>query len=515
MRWHPWLLHPFLGGIYFVLTLAAANATALLGWRDLVVPSLINLGLCSVYWVVGFALSRNPDKASLLSLLWLTAFSVFGYAAEHLRPLGTPGAVLKAIGGEPALGILFAIVILGPSLAICRATRPLEAASRYLTLVAIVLVAYTSARVYRGMPDEGAPLGSLPPIPSTSERTPMRGLPDIYLVVLDKYTNSQVLAQHFGFDNGDFERFLRSRGFVIPRYSQANYPGTQLALASLLNLDYIQNLPGQHRLDDLIENNRLAKFLSLRGYRFVFFPTAFRFTSHNRHADLQLPLPQEVRGEFRVAWERTTLLPELARAGCALFDCEASGGRLAPETAELMDWKFERMIELAGSNQPTFVLAHLLLPHEPFIYRADCSHRTPYWPANAGMLGDKAATDGYLEQISCVNRKLSTLVDSIIARSRRPPVILLQADHGHGRLRTLPEYREVDAYRLRERMAAFSAYLLPGVDTTEVGDSITPVNGLRLMLRRYFGADLPPLEDASYWSSEVRPLVFSRIEWTP
>jgi hypothetical protein len=55
----------------------------------------------------------------------------------------------------------------------------------------------------------------------------------------------------------------------------------------------------------------------------------------------------------------------------------------------------------------------------------------------------------------------------------------------------------VSAYQLRERMSVFSAYLLPGVPSGVVRDSVTPVNALRLVLRHYFGADLPPLEDAS------------------
>ena len=62
-------------------------------------------------------------------------------------------------------------------------------------------------------------------------------------------------------------------------------------------------------------------------------------------------------------------------------------------------------------------------------------------------------------------------------------------------------------------MGVFSAYRLPGVDPSSVSDSITPVNVMRLVLRHYFGADLPPVEDISYWSSETHPLQFDRIVW--
>lgn len=509
MRSHRWLLHPFIVAVYFVLTLAAANATALHGWRDLVWPASISLVLCSLCWAMGYALTRDAHKASLLNLLWVVAFSVFGYIAETLRP----GGVLKVIGGEPGLGGLFAIAILGPSLAIRRTARQLEPVNRYLTLVGVVLVGYTAMQLHRGLDDDRDRRAPLSLSSISSDRARAQDPPDIYLIILDKYTSSEVLAQHFGFDNSQFEAFLRSRGFVVPMHARANYPRTQLALASMLNLDYIQNLPQHYHLNDLIENNQLAAFLKLQGYRFVFFPTPFKFTSHNRNADLQLPPPSEVRGEFRAAWERTTMLPELVGGGCALLGCQPGRFRLVPETADLMDWKFERMGELAGGQQPTFVLAHLVLPHEPFLYRADCAHREPYWPPNAGMVGDKEATEGYLDQISCTNQKVAALVDSIMARSRRPPVILLQSDHGHGRLGRLPDLRYVDRYRLKERMAAFTAYFLPGLDASSIGDSITPVNTIRLILRHYFGADLPPIEDASYWSSEDRPLEFVRINW--
>lgn len=497
-------LHPFLVAIYFVLTLAAANAAALHGWRDLAAPAAIGIGFCGLCWSIAFPLTRDPRKASLLALVWVVAFSLFGYVVEALRPAGA----LARVEGEAGVGSLFLLAVLGPSLAIHRTTRDLQSVSRYLTLVGVILVGYTTWQVSRGLaspPEAPLPL-SVPGI--LAGREPVEDPPDIYLIVLDKYTRSDILAQHFGFDNSGFEAFLRSRGFVIPRHARANYPRTRLALASMLNLDYLQNLPSTDRLDDLIDQNRFAVFLKRHGYRFVFFPTPFKFTSHNSQADLELPPSRELKGEFRASWERTTMLPELVRGGCALLGCEASRFRLTPETADLMDWKFERLAELPGGQQPTFVLAHLVLPHEPFLYRADCSHRDPYWPANAGMMGDEEATRGYLDQITCANRKLAALVGSILVRSPRPAVILLQSDHGHGRLGRLPELRYVDRYRLEERMAAFAAYLLPGVADTAIGDSISPVNAMRFVLRQYFAADLPPLQDSSYWSSEDRELEF-------
>jgi hypothetical protein len=503
-----WLVHPFLVGLYFVLTLAASNATDLNGLGDLVWPISVSLLVCGLFWTVGYALTRDAHKASLLSLLWVVAFSVFGYVADILHPTGT----LQRMGGALGLGGLFAIALFGPSLAICRTGRPLDPVSRYLTLVGVLLVGYTTVQLYRGLPQERDLRAFVPPPSVPNDRAKPVDPPNIYLIILDKYTGSDVLAQNFGFDNSAFETVLRGRGFVVPKHSRANYPQTYLALAAMLNLDYIHNLPRQFHLYDLIENNRLAAFLKLQGYRFVFFPTPFKFTYQNRNADLQLPAPKEVRGELGAVWQRSTMLPELLSAGCTLVGCQARHLRYVPESADFMDRKFERIQDLADGEPPTFVFAHLSLPHEPYIYHADCTHRDPYWPLGTGGRRDGEATRGYLDQISCTNRKVAVLVDSILARSRRPPVILIQADHGHGRLGSLPEYEQVNPSQLRERMSVFSAYYLPGVAAGSVGDSITPVSAMRFVLRHYFGADLPPMEDASYWSPEARPLELVRIE---
>jgi hypothetical protein len=57
----------------------------------------------------------------------------------------------------------------------------------------------------------------------------------------------------------------------------------------------------------------------------------------------------------------------------------------------------------------------------------------------------------------------------------------------------------------------FAAYLLPGAPPGLVYDSISPLNAMRAVMRYYYGLDLPPLADASYWSSSKRPYDFTRV----
>jgi hypothetical protein len=121
-------------------------------------------------------------------------------------------------------------------------------------------------------------------------------------------------------------------------------------------------------------------------------------------------------------------------------------------------------------------------------------------------------TQAYLDQIRCVNRKVLEAVDSIQAHSRVPPVILIQGDHGHGRLgRTVPALSEVSPYAIRERVSCFAAYALPTVSPEDVSDSISPVNASRLVLRHYFRADLPALPDLTFWSAGGSAYRFERV----
>jgi hypothetical protein len=447
-------------------------------------------------------------------MLAIAGYSSLGAGVESLEP-SFGNAVMAA---TLTLLLLYGVVIASLTVAIVRTRRRLDAAVEFLSVMAVLLVVWNGSLVIRGLERAdhlpAAPVAGDIPAPA-SPPMPAR---DIYLIVLDKYTSSAVLASHFHFDNSGFDAALRQRGFFVPSKAHTNYVHTFLTLAAMLNLRYLDDLTarfgetGAWELTyPLIENNRLAAFLRGRGYKFVSFPTAFGGTRQNRYADLQLPAPRDVRPELYAAWAHLTAWPVLRALGCRLLGCDPDRPPYQPADPDLMDWRFHTLAQLAGSSdRPQFVFAHLLVPHEPYIYGPDCSHRPPFWP-----LHDSTDTlrvhQGYLDQIRCVNRKVLEVVDSIRARSRVPPVILIQADHGHGRMgRTVPPLGEVSSYAVSERISCFAAYSLPTVRPEEVWDSISPVNATRLLLRHYFGANLPVLPDITYWSATGSAYRFER-----
>jgi hypothetical protein len=511
-------VYPLLAAIYFVLHLAAENGSELILMGDLVRPLAAEVAVCIVLWALAAWAARGVTRGAPLALAAVVCFSTFGLLSTALQsPLGP-------VGGPMGLLVLLTYFFAVAALMIRRFGWALSpGTTRYLNIVTALLAAYSAFRVATDTSlSEGAArvVPSVPPALAQPPTSANRRPPDIYLLVLDKYTGSRMLTPHYGLDNRPFEDSLRARGFVVPADARANYIHTSLALAAMLNLDYLDDLPERFGVDNedwelvypLIENNRLAAFLRGQGYRYVFFPSAFAPTRESRIADAQLPSPSQIRPEFETVWLWTTPIPTAHLLACRIAGCQVFTFSYTPESAQLLDWKFDRLPELAGRERPVFVFAHLTLPHEPYVYDRTCAHREPYWPLDdeSDTLALKRA---YVEQIECLNRKLLVLVDAVRKRSGTPPVILLQSDHGHGRLgRLAPGLEATAPWQVAERRAIFAAYSLPGVPSEEVSDSISPVNVTRLVLRHYFNVDLPNRPDITYWSAWTRPYRFTRVE---
>lgn len=513
------VLYPFLAAVYPILALAATNDGELVQLSDLVKPCMIALSAAALAWLLSRLVTRDIHRRALVTVVAVGIFSGYGYGAEFLGrwPLAeTATPVLMFL--PLAYAILFAR----------RVHVSLLPLTRYLNIVVAILVTWMSGSFLWRLRPMNRPL-TFRDIPTQRHSARDIGAdtrPHFFLIVLDKYTGHRSLVTNYGFDNTPFEHKLEEEGFFVPRAARANYVHTFLALAAMLNWQYLDDVAKQLGRENtswvvaypLIEDNRTWRALRRLGYRFAFLPSALPATAHNQYADIQLPDPSQLTHEFEAVWLRGTVLSPTLRLVCALrlawedFACSEGALPYVPESATSLDWKFQAIPSLARSKQPVFVLAHLTVPHEPYLYDAQCHHRDPYWPSTDSGSQALAVKAAYGAQLQCINRKVEQLVKAIPQESTRPSIILLQSDHGHGRLgRDQPALTDATKAQVDERVDVFAAYLLPNAPLGLVYDSISPVNAMRAIMRHYYGFDLPPLVDASYWSSSQRPYHFTRI----
>lgn len=330
--------------------------------------------------------------------------------------------------------------------------------------------------------------------------------PDIYFIVLDGYARADMLASHYGYDNGPFLRRLEQQGFQVADASQANYSWTFLSLSSTLNMDYLPALLGD-RLDPtaadrenayrLLRDNRAAAFLRERGYRFVHLQSTWGGTGSNPYAD-----------DFRYCGGglfRDDYLLAVAEVSWL----RAFGSRASLDLASCHLRNFETLAALAREPGPKFVFAHFVPPHHPYLFdregrvlrNANLSNQFEF---QKKLWEDRQA---YVEQLAFVSRKAEEAIGRLIADSKRSPAILLVSDHGPNLRRGM---QGGDYNRLR--LATLSAVRLPGTTAEPLPEGISNVNLLRFVLDRLFDAGLPALPDRYFVSDYRQPFDFTEVD---
>jgi hypothetical protein len=326
-------------------------------------------------------------------------------------------------------------------------------------------------------------------------------LPDIYLIIMDGYGRADVLDELYDFDNGPFLTRLSELGFVIAAEARANYPQTTLSLASSLNMSYLDQLSGamgQGRdrapLRDLIQNNSVTRLLREVGYKFILVSSGYAHasaTENSPQADVCYCEDYGLNG-LEVGLFNLTPLRYWAPQQ---IDPYASHRRKVLNG-------FRYLTELPEFDEPVFVMAHIVAPHPPFIFAANGEEIVPQKPFTLNDGSHFSGTreeyvTGYRNQLIFINRKIEETLETILEKSKTPPVIILQADHGPGSMLVWESAAET---KMKERFSILGAYHLPDGGDKLIVPNMTPVNTFRVVFNHYFGADLEYLENESYFS---------------
>ena len=151
--------------------------------------------------------------------------------------------------------------------------------------------------------------------------------------------------------------------------------------------------------------------------------------------------------------------------------------------------------------QPTFSYIHVISPHPPFVFDAEGNPTYPpdFWNAQRLYPPDLYAK-GYQNQLTYLNKNVLKAIDTILADSKTPPIIIFQGDHGPW---LQPKFK---------RFWILNAYYFPG-HKDALYSTISPVNTFRLMFNTYFGGKYDMLKDISYFSPVPKLYEFSEVPY--
>ena len=492
---HPW--YPLVFSAYPVLALLSFNIGQVkldAGWRALLF-SVLFAGI--LYLLLKFIL-RNWCRAAFLSMLWMVLIFSFGHIRNQLVAKWdgvnfTPWMLV----GWLVLAVLAIVWVTRPKLSFVGSVPPLNVIALGLAIVSLWQI---SSGVQRG---DGHRLGvdNAPVQDLTLPANP----PDVYYFVLDMYTREDLMKSAYDYDNSGFLKELEARGFYVAQCSQSNYTRTELSMASTLNMSYLQGLDkkfvresiGRLRLWDALKHNAVRYNLEQMGYQTVSYSTGYAWSELD-DADVFLTPPPFASGmtEFETLFLQTTLLGEAQ--GLGWFDADQIMAQNYRDRHMLV---FNSMADVVNMPGPQFVYVHIILPHPPFVFGPDGEYTDPadFWNEKK-MYPREEFEIGYENQVTFLNQKMLEMLDTILAGSETPPIIILQGDHGPWS-QPNPQHFYI-----------LNAYHLPG-HNDELYPTISPVNTFRIVFNDYFGGKYDMLEDVSYYSPVPKLYNFTEIPY--
>jgi len=477
-------LHPVLFAAYAVLFLYASNISELTASDVLQPLTIALLGASTVLLLLG-VVSKNLTRAAIVTSAVVVAFFGYGHAEGPLASL--------SLGLRTQLVVWSVFIMLATILAI-RAGQLLPRLTTFLNVVATILVVMSLVTI---VPRE---IGRA--AVSAGERTTGAAQPadgatslkrDIYYLVFDRYGSEWSLDYHFGIDS-DLPEWLSERGFQVATKSHANYRATDFSLAATLNMTYLDHLTTRYGRDTsdrtparaMIRDHAVGRFLQAQGYRYIHLGSWFGPTATNPQADESRAYDPE--SEFSAVLRETTIVPAVRR----LIGEQDQAPTLRERHGRIAEFQFRELTHIRDEPGPKFVFAHVLLPHPPYVFRADGG------PVTKEEEGSEPESRLYGGQLAYTDARIKETIEHLLALpSEDQPIIIVQGDEGPF-VRTDIDWRDREAEYLQVRFGILNGMYVRDAGAGTVHASISSVNTFRLIFSRYFGADLPLLPDRSF-----------------
>lgn len=318
--------------------------------------------------------------------------------------------------------------------------------------------------------------------------------------------------------NSAFRNYLTDKGFYVAQDSFSNFMRTAMSLPASLNFEYLddlasigQNTTNWYPLRDLITHNSARRLLENSGYQFVTLSSGYFYTEI-RDSDHYLSSYQIKFNDFEqllLGVSAFSVIPDSKFMHIPQFSYQTHRERIMYAFHALQN--INTLIQ--DDLRPKFVFAHILLPHAPFVFDAQGN---PIEPNRAYTMNEGSEFGGtreeyiedYKNQLIYTNTLIRETIEAILEKSAKPPIIIIQGDHGPG---AYLDWTSLKNTCLKERFSILNAFYFPDQNYAGLYSSITPVNSFRVIFDTYFGTHLGYLDDHAYFSDIYKPYVFTDV----
>jgi len=474
------------------------------------------LGSALLYGLL-YLIFRNGIKAGLIGSLILIAYFTYGHVYYAARAV----PALKLLNHHAVLIPLYLLLIGLGVWGIFR-IKKYDNLVLYLNAISLILVAVQLVELSYAYINTS--LAASRPVKVQSGLTlptDLKDMPDIYVIVLDTYMRSDALKQDLGYDNSPFINQLTKMGFYVASCGHPDYTFTYASISAMLNMRYIPGAYANDAWDDfsdngfwsnLLKNSEVRAQLKSVGYKTVAFQEEYPLMQFDNSDVLIGKDHPSVNSAylypFEVMYQQSTaaiILNALDPSGKleGAFQKVFSSSSKSASTVDLSgltgpnkdfvathiiatNFILDHITDVPAIAGPKFAYIHLFIPHAPFVYGPDGQIETDpgyYSDARGGATTEAYQLKGYVNQVQYIDKRIVPILQTVISKSKKPPIIILMGDHG---------------LENANRLTDLLAYYLPDKGSAKLYPTISPVNTFRLIFDEYFGANYPLLPDITY-----------------
>lgn len=488
--------HTIIFGIFPIVFMFSRNVREI-PLSDVLIPLFIFLSLIFLFLLFGKLIFKNIIKFELIFSIFLILLFAYGHMLDFIRNIN----LLNFMHENHFYLMMFWCQILGIStMYILKTKRNLMNFRSISNNISFLLISFSlfNIFIFFGQTYLYSPKKNKDQLEKVDDNLFLHSKfrPHIYYIILDRYGNEEALSLFANYDNSDFIKWLEDQGFVVASKSKSNYLKTSQSLASSLNLQYINYL--EKELGDksdnlvplysLIKKNALYKIFKNNGYKVIHLGSWWEPTRRNNYADINFSINFYGFSEFiNLICEKSWL--------SYFFEVNKYNSRRI--IWQNINNQIKQLSEIPNIKEPTFSFAHLMIPHEPFVFDRNGNFKTLKEEIN------KSYEENYIDQLIYLNNQVKNLINTIISNSEHAPIIILQGDEGPFPYRyrineNKFNWENATQSELKQKMGILNAIYFENCKNKIFSDTISPVNTFRLIFNLYFNTNYNMLPDKNY-----------------
>jgi len=449
------LIFPLLLSLFPGWLLIVKNYNEIILQDVLITVSIVSITFA--FWIILKKIIGNENKSSLIVGVGVGFFFYFGYIQDALKGiifLGMPfDKTSFLISISAIVFVLFIIYIL-------KTKRNLEPPIKIMNVVTITII-----------------LAVILPalIPNSFAEQP-----NVYHIILDEYTDNEILMKKFGYDNSEFLNFLQANEFHIPEKIFSISPSTPYELNSILNMKYSDSFVWESAHYEKMNNNKVMSTFSENGYTIIETNSMMRYKNFS-HVDESLC--------YNTNFINSEFLDQLLNKSIIRYFMEKHQENTRRDTVRC---SFDALIQTPTDfEKPTYVFAHLYVPHPPFLFGPNGENVTPDHNEISGLQSWENP-EGYVNQLIYATSEVSRVIENIILQDPSA-IIIVQGDTGtYTGISHSSEKIFDDVYQAHSILYAIR--ISENVDLQETN----PVNTYRIVFNHLFNSNYDYLETSNF-----------------